>query len=417
MTKPAKTIIAVAAAAAVLAAVALVVLLGPAKADKTRRNVLTSAQYYLDKGDYGRALDLVDKLLIDNAFDKEARDLRDKAMQAKSGEDAAKAREAAQAEASGQKAIAQSLDKLGQKLKTGASAAASTQGAAADASAKSKAAQAAAAAAAADAQKKADADAAAAQKKAEAEAEAARKKAEADELAKKGRELQDKMRAVNELVDKGKKSVDSGDFASGDKAFAEARGKLPEGEDKFSGQKLADMADALYSAAKKNPGAGADAAMQEAIQTARDAKKRDPANALPFYTLGKINSDLNQTDNAITELKQAASLDLRTTCIPSPSASHISRRGATRTRVSPSRLPSPSTRNSTAASTTWAAPGRPSATPPRPSIPSARRRPPTRTTAGPGRRSARYRPSRATGRQPSTPTPRPYSSSLATPRR
>ena len=119
MTKKTKTLAAIAAGIAIIAVVAtLVVLLGPAKADRTRKNVLTSAQYYLDKGDYGRALDLVDKLLIDNAADPDARSLRDKAMQAKAGEDEAKAQEASQAEASGQKAIAQSLDKLGQKLKT-----------------------------------------------------------------------------------------------------------------------------------------------------------------------------------------------------------------------------------------------------------------------------------------------------------
>jgi tetratricopeptide (TPR) repeat protein len=247
--------------------------------------------------------------LIDNAADPDARALRDKAMQAKSGAEEAKAQEAAQAEVTGQKAIAQSLDKLGQKLKTapsGASASASQaasagQGSGADVQAKAKAATAAAAASA-----KAEADA---QKKAEADAEAARAKAEAEELAKKSRDLQDKMRAVNDLVEKGKASIDSGDFSGGERLFAEARDRLPEGEDKFAGQKLADIADSLYTAAKKNPGPDADSALQEAIQTARDAKKRDASNALPYYTLGKINSDLNQTDNAIIELRQAASLD------------------------------------------------------------------------------------------------------------
>jgi alkyl sulfatase BDS1-like metallo-beta-lactamase superfamily hydrolase len=119
MTKRTKTLAALVVGIAIIAVVAtFVALLGPAKADRTRKNVLTSAQYYLDKGDYGRALDLVDKLLIDNAADADARGLRDKAMQAKAGEEAAKAAQAASAESSGQKAIAQSLDKLGQKLKT-----------------------------------------------------------------------------------------------------------------------------------------------------------------------------------------------------------------------------------------------------------------------------------------------------------
>ena len=126
------------------------------------------------------------------------------------------------------------------------------------------------------------------------------------------------MRAVNALVDKGKNAIDSGDFGGGDKLFSDAKDKFPDGEDKFAAQKLAEIADSLYAAARKNPGSGADAAMQEAIQTARDAKKRDPSNALPYYTLGKINSDLNQTENAITELKQAASLDPKNYLYPCP---------------------------------------------------------------------------------------------------
>ena len=180
MTKRAKIITAAVAGLALIAAVgALVYFLGPAKAERTRKNVVASAQYYLDKGDYARALDLLDKLLIDNASDPVARSLRDRAMQGKATADAAKASEAASAEAaaaaSGQKALAQSLDKLGQKLKTGASSGGA--GSANASSTKSAAAQSAAAAKAeAESQKKAEADAAAAQKKAESDADAARKK-------------------------------------------------------------------------------------------------------------------------------------------------------------------------------------------------------------------------------------------------
>ena len=178
---------------------------------RTRQNVLASAQYYLDKGDYDRALDLLDKLLIDNAGDSDARALRDTAMRAKSGADATKAQEAAQAEASGQKVIAQSLDKLGQKLRTSATAGPT----AAEVS-------------------KAEADV---QRRAEADAGAARQRAEAAELARQNKELQDKMRAVNALVDKGKNAIDSGDFGGGDKLFSDAKDKFPDGEDEFAAQK------------------------------------------------------------------------------------------------------------------------------------------------------------------------------------
>ncbi|HET7838824.1 MAG TPA: tetratricopeptide repeat protein, partial [Rectinemataceae bacterium] len=297
MTKNSKILLA-ALGAAVAIGIGLYLLLGPMGEARTRRNVLASASYYLGKGDYDRALDLLDKLLISNASDPEAQALRDKAMSGKTGTEAAKAEETAKAEESGQKAIANSLAKLSQNLKSAPPAAAPAASAArppaenpADAAAKAK---------------KAEDEA---RRKAEADAEAARKKAEAEELAKKSRELQDRMRAVNELVDKGKAAIDRGDFQGGEKLFGDAETSFPDGEDKYAGQKLAEIADSLYSAAKKNPGQPADAALQESIQTARDAKKKDANNAMPYYTLGKINADLKQTDNAITELKQANSLD------------------------------------------------------------------------------------------------------------
>ena len=91
MNKRARIIVIAAAALAVVAVAGLLLMFGPARAARTRQNVLASAQYYLDKGDYDRALDLLDKLLIDNAGDSDARALRDTAMRAKSGADATKA--------------------------------------------------------------------------------------------------------------------------------------------------------------------------------------------------------------------------------------------------------------------------------------------------------------------------------------
>ena len=155
MTKRAKSIIAISAGVILVGIEAFLIFLGPAKAEKTRKNVLTSARYYLANGDYSRALDLIDKLLSENATDPDARDLREKAMQAKSGADSTKAKEAALAEASGQKAIAQSLDKLGQKLKTTASSGTtSSQGSGTDIGAKARAAATLAAKNEAAAQKK-----------------------------------------------------------------------------------------------------------------------------------------------------------------------------------------------------------------------------------------------------------------------
>jgi len=122
-------------------------------------------------------------------------------------------------------------------------------------------------------------------------------------------ELQKQMREVNDLIDKGMAALGKADFATAKTDFSDAQKRFPDGEDRFASQKLADIADSLYTVARRNPGPDADQAIKDAIQASRDAKKKDASNALPFYTLGKINSDFNQTDNAMTELKQATSLD------------------------------------------------------------------------------------------------------------
>ncbi len=134
-------------------------------------------------------------------------------------------------------------------------------------------------------------------------------KPDSDELAWQSAELQEKMREVNDLVENGRTFANKGDFPEAEANFTAAVDRFPDGEDKFASQKLGEIADSLYSGARKNPGPEGDQAVKDAIQTAREAKKRDASNALPFYTLGKINSDLNQVDNAIAELRQAKSLD------------------------------------------------------------------------------------------------------------
>jgi hypothetical protein len=62
--------------------------------DSIRNNTLALAKDYIDRGEYQRALDLLDKLLIENAADSDARILQDEAIVGNKNE-----REAAQAAA------------------------------------------------------------------------------------------------------------------------------------------------------------------------------------------------------------------------------------------------------------------------------------------------------------------------------
>jgi hypothetical protein len=48
------------------------------KQDSIRENTLRLAKSYMENGEYQRALDLVDKLLIENSDDMEAKQLQDK---------------------------------------------------------------------------------------------------------------------------------------------------------------------------------------------------------------------------------------------------------------------------------------------------------------------------------------------------
>lgn len=142
------------------------------------------------------------------------------------------------------------------------------------------------------------------------EAETARRRAEQEEFARASRELQEAMRAVNDLISQGKALLERGDFAGAQKVFDEARLRMPPGERRFEAQKLADMAEAWYDVFSRNPSSpeGADAAAR-AIALALESIDFDNANALPHFIQGKISRDRNEWENAIIAFSEASRLD------------------------------------------------------------------------------------------------------------
>jgi len=153
---------------------------------------------------------------------------------------------------------------------------------------------------------------AAAERKAAAEAEAARKKAQEEELAKASRELQEKMRRVNDLVSDGKARLLSSDIPGAEGNFTEARKVMPEGENRFESQKLTEIADAYYDYNSRNSNSanGREAAVKSG-NYANEAVVKDPSQAPPHYILGKLARDTRQNDKAITEFREASRLDSR----------------------------------------------------------------------------------------------------------
>ncbi|MDR0642400.1 MAG: hypothetical protein LBG07_08075, partial [Treponema sp.] len=86
-----------------------------------RQNKLSLAREYVEAGEYGRALDILDGLLIENSDDQEARDLRDQAVRASraAGTGAADAAEKALADeraAAAEKALADERAAAAEKL-------------------------------------------------------------------------------------------------------------------------------------------------------------------------------------------------------------------------------------------------------------------------------------------------------------
>jgi len=141
------------------------------------------------------------------------------------------------------------------------------------------------------------------------EAAAARRRAQQEELARVSRELQDQMRTVNDLVSQGLSLLERGDFPGADRAFAEARSRMPANQARFEAQKLAEIADAWYGAFARSPDspAGAEAA-SKAASFARESIAKDP-QALPHFVLGKISRDRREWDSAIASFREAARLD------------------------------------------------------------------------------------------------------------
>ena len=129
MEKRIKTIIIAAVIALVLVAAGLtgVGLVNASRQSslRERANMLVLASEYIDRNDFDRALDILDRLIIKDVTDDEARALRDKALGLKA---AGKAEHEASVKSgsAGTEALTQTLDQFGKSLERTASTVAST---------------------------------------------------------------------------------------------------------------------------------------------------------------------------------------------------------------------------------------------------------------------------------------------------
>jgi tetratricopeptide (TPR) repeat protein len=281
----------------------------------TRQNTLALVRKYIDRGDYDRALNLLDSLLIKNADDKDANSMLDEILARKSdtwkgnlGTSGGAGQPAASAEVQNASASAPAGgSKNGAALGAGSSNSLPLQHSAlkqqaADAEAERALKQ---QAADAEAERKAETAAAAAQKA----AEEAKRKAEEDALAKKNAALQNQIAKVNAEITAGKKLLSSGKTVDALSHFDSAKKQLPESESKFSAGKLSEIAESLYDASQAADGAGKSVLDSSSADYAEDSLKLDQGDARAHYVLGMQALNTRQYKTAVSELESAVKGD------------------------------------------------------------------------------------------------------------
>ncbi|MDR2785909.1 MAG: tetratricopeptide repeat protein [Treponema sp.] len=293
-----KVIIIAAAALAALLLCTGVVFLVRGNGEKNRlTNILRLAEDYIAQDEYQRALALLEGILIENPDNEAAKALRDQALQKQ--KESRNAVRTAGGDSDPAPSPDGSLDAAVQAMQAMQAQALATQERLALE------------------RSRMEADVAASRAEAEAErqavaaAEEERKRVQAEEMARASRETQEKMKAINELVNRGRDALKSGNISAAEAVFRDALGKMPAGENRFDAGIRDGIAGAYYelSVSKDAAQEVKNEARRQAGNYARASIDLDRTLAQPHYTLGKIAGDLKQWENARDELKEAVRLD------------------------------------------------------------------------------------------------------------
>lgn len=276
---------------------------------KERQNIIRLAEKYKDKQQYDNAMDLLNKLLIQDPDDKEVNDLLDEIIELKAAQERENA--ASFTVINGQtgpgsydinidtSAFKETFDSMSRELT-----------AANEANAKSQ--EQLNRLLEAQRQDEKDRQAQAQALEQQKKAEEAQRKAAEEELAKQNSKVQAEIQKVNELIQQGNSKLNAGSNQDALKKYKEAVACLPisQGEPKFSGSKYAEIASNLYEAAEreKNPETKA-LLMQNAVTYAQKAVEKDPANAKAHFILAMNAENSKDADTAEKELELAVKND------------------------------------------------------------------------------------------------------------
>ena len=265
-----------------------------------RNNTLALAQKYLDKGQYDKAMDLLNGLLISNPDDEEADKLLDMAIQQKKESDASAAQSVVVQPGDSSYNINIDTDEITNALREQNERSQQMISDLLERQRQSQGAQRAEAAA----EKKAAEEL---KKKEESE-----RKAKEAELAKKSAALKSKISGINEKILAGKADLNTGNIDSALSNFNNAVAQLPleEGEPAFSASKYSEVASALYEASvnEKDP-ARKEKLNKAVINYVNKSLSVNPSDPVSHYILGMNYQDTNQWEKAAKELEEAVKND------------------------------------------------------------------------------------------------------------
>ena len=300
---------------------------GAASNNKVRANTFSVVRMYLEKGQYDRAMDKLDELLLKNPLDEEALALMDEILAKKSGAEGANvATSNVTVEVDTQgltNAMQSSIESMKHELAKTNQTAVENQKAMADLLKKQQQQaveeqkrleeQKIQQKAAEEQRKKDEAARKAAEKAAEEQRkkEEAAKKAAEEALAKKNAQLKKEIDAVNDEIMQGKVALNSGNINSALEHFEKAQKNLPvsDGEPAFSGSKYSEIAAALYNAAEKASDEDKDRLKSTALIYAENAIAKNPKDASSHFIIGMNALENKDYQKALDELTNAVMYD------------------------------------------------------------------------------------------------------------
>jgi len=271
-----------------------------AKGGSARQNTLALVQKYLDKGQYDKAMDLLNSLLISNPDDAEADKLLDEAIKQKKASDEQAAQNIVVQPGDSSYNISIDTDELTAALREQNE---KSQQMINDLLEQQRQSQ--------DAQR---AEAAAEKKAAEElkKKEEAERKAAEEALAQKNAALKSKISGINEKIAAGKADLNTGSVDSALSNFKNAVSQLPlsEGEPAFSAAKYSEVASALFEASQNEKDSGKKAKLnREALSYVNQALKNNPNDPVSHYILGMNYIESGDWQMAAKELEAAAKND------------------------------------------------------------------------------------------------------------